>query len=259
MNDHDKIDRDEVKNMSKESRDDLNADPITGEPGSHPVGTGIGGVGGAAAGAAIGSLAGPLGTLIGGAIGAIVGGGAGKAAAEAIDPTQEEVYWQAQYANAPYYKQGHDFERDYHPAYAVGYSNRAKFGTDARFEDHESELSQSWEEVKGESRLAWEDAKQAARDAWYRVTPFDDSEFDTHWRNNYTTTPYYISDFDYDRDYRPAYRAGHRLRSRYPANSHFEDHESELKSSWEELKDQSRLTWEQAKDAVRDGWNRLTN
>lgn len=170
MSNYDNIDRDAVKNMSKEAREDLNADPISGEPGSHPVGTGIGAAGGAAAGAAIGAIGGPLGALIGGAIGAVVGGSAGKAAAEAIDPTIEEAYWRAEYANAPSYVAGHDFDRDYHPAYAVGYANRHRYPADARFEDHESELERSWNEVKGESRLAWQDAKVAARDAWNRVT-----------------------------------------------------------------------------------------
>lgn len=47
MSNYDDIDRNEVKHMSKESKKDLNADIITGEPGSHPVGTGVGGVGGA--------------------------------------------------------------------------------------------------------------------------------------------------------------------------------------------------------------------
>ena len=156
--------------MTKESKQDLNADIITGEPGSHPVGTGVGGVGGAAAGAAIGSMAGPLGTLIGGAIGAIVGGGAGHAAAEAIDPTREEAYWRAHYANASYHKEGYDFDRDLHPAYAVGYANRARYPADARFEDHESDLERSWHEVRGESRMAWEDARQASKDAWNRIS-----------------------------------------------------------------------------------------
>lgn len=169
-NDLDNIDRSEVKNMSKETKDDLNADMITGEPGSHPVGTGIGGVGGAAAGAAIGSMAGPLGTLIGGAIGAIVGGGAGHASAEAINPTHEEAYWRAEHSNASYYKDGHDFDRDLHPAYAVGYANRARYPADARFEDHENDLRTSWEEVKGESRMEWNEAKHASRDAWNRVS-----------------------------------------------------------------------------------------
>ena len=169
INDHDAIDRTAVKHMTKESREDLNADPITGEPGSHPIGTGIGGVGGAAAGAAIGTMAGPLGTLIGGAIGAIVGGGVGHAAAEAINPTREEAYWRAEHANADYYREGHDFDRDLHPAYAVGYANRARYPADARFEDHESDLERSWHEVKGESRLEWNEARRASRDAWNRV------------------------------------------------------------------------------------------
>lgn len=170
INDHDAIDRTAVKHMTKESREDLNADPITGEPGSHPIGTGIGGVGGAAAGAAIGTMAGPLGTLIGGAIGAIVGGGVGHAAAEAIDPTREEAYWRAEHANADYYREGHDFDRDLHPAYAVGYANRARYPAGARFEDHESDLERSWHEVRGESRLEWNEARRASRDAWNRVS-----------------------------------------------------------------------------------------
>ena len=170
INDHDAIDRTAVKHMTKESREDLNADPITGEPGSHPIGTGIGGVCGAAAGAAIGTMAGPLGTLIGGAIGAIVGGGVGHAAAEAIDPTREEAYWRAEHANADYYREGHDFDRDLHPAYAVGYANRARYPAGARFEDHESDLERSWHEVRGESRLEWNEARRASRDAWNRIS-----------------------------------------------------------------------------------------
>lgn len=169
-NDPSNINRSEVKNMSSETKSDLNADMITGEPGSHPVGTGIGGLGGAAAGAAIGSMAGPLGTLIGGAIGAIVGGGAGHASAEAINPTHEEAYWRAEHANANYYKDGYDYDRDLHPAYAVGYANRARYPADARFEDHENDLKRSWEEVKGESRMQWDDARSASRDAWNRVS-----------------------------------------------------------------------------------------
>lgn len=65
-----------------------NLDPITGEPGAHPVGTGVGAVaGGMAAGAAVGTVAGPVGTAVGAAAGAVVGGLAGKGVAEKIDPT----------------------------------------------------------------------------------------------------------------------------------------------------------------------------
>src|SRR3982751_4572243 len=65
---------------------DSNPDPITGAPGSHPIGTGIGAAGGGiAAGAAIGSFAGPVGTVIGAVVGAVAGGLAGKGVAEMID------------------------------------------------------------------------------------------------------------------------------------------------------------------------------
>jgi uncharacterized protein (TIGR02271 family) len=68
---------------------DANRDPITGEPGSHPIGTGLGAVaGGAVAGAATGTVAGPVGTGVGAAVGAVAGGLAGKAAGEKFDPTE---------------------------------------------------------------------------------------------------------------------------------------------------------------------------
>jgi outer membrane lipoprotein SlyB len=72
-----------------------NADPITGAPGAHPVGVGLGAaaggvVGGIAAGAAVGTVAaGPVGTVVGTAVGAIAGGLGGKAVAEHFDPTTE--------------------------------------------------------------------------------------------------------------------------------------------------------------------------
>lgn len=53
-------------------------DPITGEPGAHPVGVGVGALSAGVAGAAIGSIGGPIGVLIGAAIGAVAGGLAGK-------------------------------------------------------------------------------------------------------------------------------------------------------------------------------------
>jgi phage tail tape-measure protein len=66
-----------------------NLDPITGAPGAHPVGVGLGAaVGGIAAGAVAGTVAaGPLGTVVGATVGAIAGGLGGKAVAEHFDPT----------------------------------------------------------------------------------------------------------------------------------------------------------------------------
>jgi uncharacterized protein (TIGR02271 family) len=74
---------------SSNNQQDANRDPITGEPRSHPLGTGAGAaLGGAAAGAAAGSVAGPVGTGIGAAAGAIAGGLGGKAVAEHFNPTE---------------------------------------------------------------------------------------------------------------------------------------------------------------------------
>src|SRR5690606_6067987 len=54
---------------------DANRDPLTNEPGAHPVGTGVGAaMGGAAAGAAAGAFGGPVGAAVGGVAGAVVGG-----------------------------------------------------------------------------------------------------------------------------------------------------------------------------------------
>lgn len=65
-------------------------DPITGEPGAHPVGVGVGALGAGAAGAALGSIGGPIGMLIGAAIGAVAGGLAGKEVAATNETPVEE-------------------------------------------------------------------------------------------------------------------------------------------------------------------------
>jgi hypothetical protein len=76
--------------MKRTERPESNPDPITGAPGAHPIGVGLGAAaGGIAAGAAAGTLAaGPIGTVVGTAIGAVVGGLAGKGAAESMNPTE---------------------------------------------------------------------------------------------------------------------------------------------------------------------------
>src|SRR5882762_5047745 len=82
-----------------------NRDPITGEPGAHPVGVGVGtAAGGAAAGAAAGAMAGPVGTVVGAVVGGVAGGLAGKSVAEGFDPTLEDAYWRETYKDRPYYK-----------------------------------------------------------------------------------------------------------------------------------------------------------
>ncbi|MEO6035321.1 MAG: hypothetical protein ABIQ35_08710 [Verrucomicrobiota bacterium] len=145
---------------------DANRDPLTGEPGAHPVGTGVGAVaGGVAAGAAIGTVAGPLGTAVGAAVGAVVGGLAGKGVAEAIDPTAENAYWEKNYRNRSYVTENDSYD-SYRPAYETGYHG---FGRHAgkRYDDVERELQSDYTARKG--TLPWDKAKPAVRDAWDRV------------------------------------------------------------------------------------------
>jgi hypothetical protein len=146
---------------------DTNPDPITGAPGAHPVGTGLGAAGGAAAGAAIGSAAGPIGTAVGGVAGAVAGGLAGKGIAESIDPTVEDAYWRDNYSSRPYAEKNVPYE-SYRPAYRTGYEGRTRY-RGKKFEQVESDLQRDFERARGNSTLTWEKAKQATRDAWHRV------------------------------------------------------------------------------------------
>src|SRR4051794_13401396 len=165
---------------------DANRDPLTGEPGSHPVGSGAGaavgaGAGGAALGAAaaavasgaaaggtLGTAAGPVGTVVGAVAGGIAGAYAGRAIAESADPTAEDAYWRENYAKRPYYEQGVAYD-EYQPAYRYGWESRARHG-DRSYQDVESDLQAGWDQAKGQSRLGWDRARHAVRDAWDRAS-----------------------------------------------------------------------------------------
>lgn len=147
---------------------DLNRDPITDEPGAHPVGTGVGAAGGAMAGAAAGAIGGPIGMAVGGVVGAVVGGLAGKAAAEAVNPTAEEAHWRENYTKEPYYQSGRSFD-DYGPAYRLGMNSRMSDDRSDEWTSVEPRLSSEWESTRGNSTLNWQDASPAARAAWDRV------------------------------------------------------------------------------------------
>lgn len=54
-----------------------NRDPVTGEPGSHPLGTAVGSLTGAATGAIAGVAGGAIRMAVGGVIGAIAGAAVG--------------------------------------------------------------------------------------------------------------------------------------------------------------------------------------
>lgn len=171
---------------AKDNRDG-NRDPLSGEKGAHPVGTGLGAAaGGALAGAAAGVagaaiegavagtvVGGPVGTAVGAGIGivagAIGGGLAGKALAENIDPTEEDRHWRQNYKSQPYASEDASYD-DYGPAYRYGCQSRIQCPESRTFEDAEGEMATGWEKARGTSKLSWGQAKSAARDAWDRVT-----------------------------------------------------------------------------------------
>jgi uncharacterized protein (TIGR02284 family) len=154
--------------MAAEERD-MNRDPITDEPGAHPVGTGVGATGGAVAGAAAGAIGGPVGVAIGGVVGAVVGGLAGKAAAEAVNPTAEEAHWRENYSKEPYYEKGRSFD-DYGPAYRLGVTGRTRY--EENWDRAEPRLAAEWDSARGGSSLSWPQAQPASRAAWDRVDHF---------------------------------------------------------------------------------------
>ena len=161
-------DRTDEKTKKTERAAGANSDPITGEPGSHPVGTGVGSAGGAAAGAAVGvTVGGPIGAVIGGIAGAVAGGAAGHIAGEALDPTVEIAYWRSAYVTRPYYRKDWKFE-DVEPAYRYGWERAADLKAGQRFEDVESDLERTWP-ARGESPYAWKEVRDATRDSWTRV------------------------------------------------------------------------------------------
>ena len=149
---------------------DRNEDPITGAPGSHPVGTGIGSASGAATGAAIGALGGPLGMAIGAIAGGITGGLIGHEIGETVDPTVEEAYWRENHASQAY---GTDENYDeYKDSYAYGYHSAGYM--DEPYEQNEDKLRQHYEQHmqqvgEGKSGLEYDKAREAIRSAYERV------------------------------------------------------------------------------------------
>ena len=158
-------------------------DPLSGEPGAHPIGTGVGAATGGAAGAAIGLGGGPVGVVIGTVVGALIGGYAGKGVAEGIDPTVEDAFWRENHSSQWFAAQGGSYDT-YAQAYRTGYTG---YRPGQSFEDREAELRMDYEgdpqqseaqtrlEIVEEaaqqmkSTLNWELARHAARAAYERL------------------------------------------------------------------------------------------
>jgi len=165
------LDKNRDLNQGNEAHEpDANRDPLSGQPGAHPVGTGIGAAGIGTVGAVVGGvIGGPVGAVIGSAVGAVAGGLVGKSAAEAVDPTVEDEYWRNNYASRPYVEPGRTYD-DYQSAYRTGYEGYGRHAeTGRKFNEVEPHLRSDYETRHGGTGLAWDKAKHAARDAWDKV------------------------------------------------------------------------------------------
>src|SRR4051812_27121912 len=98
------------KKHSSDNTDALNRDPITDQPGAHPIGTGVGAAAAGATGAAVGMVGGPVGAVVGAVVGSVLGGLAGKGVAEGINPTVEDAYWRENYGKETYVEPDSQYE-----------------------------------------------------------------------------------------------------------------------------------------------------
>ena len=155
------------KTVVVEEDADANRDPITGEPGSHPVGTtaGAAAMGGLATMAGLG-IAGPIGGAVGALLGTAVGASLGHNAAEAVNPTYGDVEPELRdtFATRPY-ATDRRYE-DYQGAYAFGTSERVRLRESQWDDTVEADLRSRWESMPENSSLRWDDARGAVRDAW---------------------------------------------------------------------------------------------
>ncbi len=212
-------------------RDDADAatnpDPLSGAPGSHPVGVGVGALSGAAAGAAVGAVAGPAGAAVGTVVGAVAGALAGKGTAEAMHPTDPETGA----------GQGHPVGAGM--GAAGGAAAGAAIGSAA------GPVGTIVGGVVGAvaGGLAGEGVAEA-------INPAMEDEY---WRHNYGDRPYVSAGADYD-TYRGTYEYGWEAFGNNPGRS-FADVEPDLCAQWEARG--AGLGWDDARAAARDAWNRV--
>jgi hypothetical protein len=156
------------KEAEKQVKKDLDADPLTGAPGSHPVATGLGAAGGAVAGAAAGAVVGgPVGAVIGAAIGSVAGGATGHGVGEVMNLTVENAYWEENYRTRPYVDRNRPYSH-YQDAYRYGWESRLAH-PGRKWSEVEADLAKGWPVAQSKSALLWDQAKAATQDAWNRV------------------------------------------------------------------------------------------
>jgi hypothetical protein len=151
----------------------VNPDALTGEPGSHPIGTTLGTVGAASVGAMIGSAVGPVGTatgaIIGAVLGGVIGGNAGKDIAEVVNPTVPglEANWREHHLDS-FYGQEQTYESRM-DAYQYGYNARELY-PNRNFHEIKDDLVSQWNSNNPTNALEWERVCDAVEHAYENQT-----------------------------------------------------------------------------------------
>ena len=158
----------EQTNQSESSsRPAANPDPITGEHGSHPIGTGVGTAGGGITGAAIGAaVGGPVGAAVGAVVGGVVGAYSGRGVAEMLHPTEDEGSWREHHGEQAWKDEPYEH---YAPAYKAGFE-AARRHAGVRYEDIELNVARDYEKNDANPAIPWDRARPAVRSAWHRVS-----------------------------------------------------------------------------------------
>ena len=144
-----------------------NADPITGEHGSHPIGTGVGTAGGGLTGAAIGAaIGGPVGAAIGAVVGGVAGAYSGRGVAEMLHPTEDQASWREHHADQPWKEEPYEH---YEPAYKAGFE-AAQRHAGAHYDEIEANVARDYEKNDANLAIPWDRARPAVRSAWHRVS-----------------------------------------------------------------------------------------
>ena len=161
--------KDPEKTVDVPPQGSRNPDPITDQPGSHPVETGIGAaIGGAASGMAVGAVAGPVGAAIGAAAGAVAGGLAGKGVGELIDPTTEDNWLRENFSFAPVCPEGREV-RELRVGLPLRRRRRNRTTGASASSDVEKDLASGWEKMKDKAGMDWDRARDAVKDAYDRT------------------------------------------------------------------------------------------
>lgn len=155
-----------------DKKPDANRDPLTGQPGSHPVGTTLGAAVAGAAGTVVGAgVAGPLGAVVGAGLGVAAGAALGHNAAETANPTYLDVEPELieRFPERPY-AAGQEYPQ-YRDAYRFGVEERTKLGDGkVDWDDRlEGNLRTRWDATRSKAGMAWDNARDAVRDSWHAV------------------------------------------------------------------------------------------